>query len=81
MPTLQGATRKDGAGSGRHLSVWLAVGVMLCLPERGTYRSFTDADLERFGVQYKTMRDFMTCVLVTALQEYGFYPPRGNQDA
>lgn len=54
---------------------------MLSLPERGTYRSFSDADLERLGVEYKTMRDFMTCVLVTALQEYGFYPPQGGQDA
>lgn len=51
---------------------------MLSLPERGTYRSFTDADLARFGVEYKTMEDFMRCVLTTALQEYGFYPPRGR---
>lgn len=48
----------------------------LSLPERGTYRSFTDDELAALGVEYKTMRDFMTCVLVTALQEYGFYPPR-----
>lgn len=52
--------------------------MMLSLPERGTYHSFTDADLARLGVEYKTMRDFMTCVLVTALQEHGFYPPRGH---
>lgn len=52
--------------------------MMLSLPERGTYRSFTDDELAAMGVEYKSMRDFMTCVLVTALQEYGFYPPRGR---
>lgn len=53
---------------------------MRTLPELGTWHSFTDAELERMGVEYKTMHDFMTCVLVSTLQEHGFYPPQERID-
>lgn len=48
---------------------------MLSLPERGTYRPFTDADLDRLHVPDKSLVDFLTCVLTSLLKSSkGFIP-------
>jgi hypothetical protein len=48
---------------------------MLILPERETYRPFTEAELDRLGVPDKSLTDFLTCVLVSMLKPTkGFYP-------
>lgn len=48
---------------------------MHALTERGTYRSFTDADLDRLGVPEATMRGFMQLVLMHLCEPAStFYP-------
>lgn len=48
---------------------------MLSLPERGTYRPFTNAELDRLGVPDKCVTDFLTCVLTSLLKSStGFIP-------
>lgn len=36
---------------------------MKALPERGTYRPFTEEEIERLGVPMKSLTDVMMCIL------------------
>ncbi len=47
---------------------------MNALPTHGTYRSFTDEELERLGVPVACVEGFMRCVIVSLLGERSFYP-------
>jgi hypothetical protein len=52
------------------------------LPERGTYRPFTEAEWAAIGVPWGTLESFMRCVLTSYLVDHndGFYP-RSSDDA
>lgn len=47
---------------------------MNALPKTGTWRSFTDTELERLGVPFATMEGFMKCVLKGFCDDKTFYP-------
>jgi hypothetical protein len=57
--------------------------MMNALPERGTYRPFTEVEREALGVPWGTLESFMRCVLTSYLVDHneGFYPrSRDNAD-
>lgn len=51
---------------------------MHVLPERGTWRGFTEAELDRLGVTEATMRSFMQLILMYLClpEPTTFYPPQ-----
>lgn len=55
---------------------------MHALPERGTWRGFTDEELRRLGVSEMTMRGFMQLVLMYLClpdSTATFYPVEGGE--
>ena len=49
---------------------------MIALPERGTYRSYTEAEVDRLGVPVATLEGFLKCVLTSLMAPAEFIPRR-----
>ena len=52
---------------------------MNALPEYGTYRSYTDAELDRLGVPVATLEGFLKCVLMSLTAPAEFIPRRREE--
>ena len=47
---------------------------MIALPDRGTYRSYTEAEIDRLGVPLATLEGFLKCVLMSLMAPAEFIP-------
>ena len=52
---------------------------MIALPERGTYRSYTEAEVDRLGVPVATLEGFLKCVLTSLTAPADFIPRRREE--
>ena len=47
---------------------------MIALPERVTYRSYTEAEVDRLGVPLATLEGVLKCVLLSLTEPAEFIP-------
>ena len=51
----------------------------MALHERGTYRSYTEDEVDRLGVPVATLEGFLTCVLMSLMAPAEFIPRQRGQ--